>query len=99
MYRSVFQQTACDSPCTRSRCVPRAGLVLFVLLTTASCKVADQPVAVSSQDLATLFAKLQSGNNSTSDIQAVLPETRNAPRTDPNWPALTYLAGEAHLKR
>jgi soluble lytic murein transglycosylase-like protein len=72
--------------------------VLFVLLTTAACKVADKPVAVSPQHIATLFAKLQSGE-SAPDIQAVLAETRNAPRTDPNWPALTYLAGEAYLKR
>ena len=98
MRRSIFQQTACDSSCTRSRRVVRAGLALFVLLTMASCKVADKPVAVSPQHLATLFTKLQSGE-SAPDIQAVLAETRNAPRTDPNWPVLTYLAGEAYLKR
>jgi soluble lytic murein transglycosylase-like protein len=74
------------------------GLVMFVLVITASCKVADKPVAVSPQHLATLFAKLQSGDTAP-DIQAVLAETRNALRTDPNWPALTYLVGEAYLKR
>ena len=74
------------------------GLVLFVLLITASCKVADTPVAVSPQHLATLFATLQSGDPAP-DIQAVLAETRDALRTDPNWPALTYLVGEAYLKR
>lgn len=99
MHRSIFgQHTASNSSCTRSRRVARAGLVLFVLLTTASCKVADKPVAVSPQHLATLFAKLQSGDRAP-DIRAVLAETRNAPRTDPNWPALIYLTGEAHLKR
>ena len=99
MQRSIFdQRTACDSPCTRSRIVARAGLALFVLLTTASCNDADTPVAVSPQHLATLFGKLQS-DDSTPDVQAVLEETRKAPRTDPNWPVLTYLIGEAHQKR
>jgi TolA-binding protein len=74
------------------------GLVLIVVLITASCKVADKPAAVSPQHLATLFAALQSGD-AAPDIQAVLAATRNAPRTDPNWPALTYLVGETHLKR
>lgn len=41
---------------------------------------------------------LQSGD-SAPDIQPVLAETRNALHTDPNWPALTYLLGEAYLKR
>lgn len=99
MHRSIFGgQTECDSPRTRSGRLARAGFVLFVLLTTASCKVAEKPVVVSPQHLATLFAKLQSGD-SAPDIQAVLSETRNALRMDPNWPALTYLAGETHLKR
>ena len=70
----------------------------LVLLIAASCKVADKPVAVSPQHLATLFSKLQSGD-SAADIQALLAETRNASRTDPNWPVLTYLVGEAYLKR
>jgi TolA-binding protein len=74
------------------------GLVLTVLFVAASCKVADKPVAVSSQHLAMLFAKLQSGDTAP-DIQAILAETRNALRTDPNWPALTYLVGETYLKR
>jgi len=72
-------------------------MVLLLLLITASCKLADKPVAVSPQQLAILFAKLQSADG-TPDIQAVLDETRNTPRTDPNWPALTYLVGEAYLK-
>src|SRR3990172_4738510 len=80
----------------RLRVVP--GLVLFALLITASCKVADKPAAVSPEHLATLFAKLQSGDTAP-HIEAVLAETRNALRTDPNWPALTYLVGEVYLKR
>jgi len=41
---------------------------------------------------------LQSGD-SAPNIKPILAETRNAPRTDPNWPVLTYLIGEAYLKR
>jgi len=74
------------------------GLLLSAALLTASCKGADNPAAISPQHLATLYATLQSGNPAP-DIQAVLAETRAAPRTDPNWPALTYLVGEAYLKR
>jgi hypothetical protein len=80
---------------------PRLRVVLgllLVLLIAASCKVADTPAAVSPQQLATLFATLHSGD-SAPDIEAVLAETRSALRTDPNWPALTYLVGEAYLKR
>ena len=69
-----------------------------MLLTAASCKVADKPATVLPQQLATLFAELQSSAG-VPDIQAIAAETRNVPRTDPNWPTLTYLVGEAYLKR
>lgn len=99
MHRSIFdQESAFDSSRRRNRCIAGAGIVLFVLLTIASCTVADKPVAISPQHLSTLFAMLQSGD-SAPDIQPVLAETRNALHTDPNWPALTYLLGEAYLKR
>lgn len=78
--------------------VVRAGLLLLVLLTAASCEVADKPAAVSPQHLATLLTALQS-SESAPDIQAIVAETRTVPRTDPNWPTLTYLVGEAQLKR
>jgi TolA-binding protein len=97
--RSTFgQQAAFDLSRMRSRCVTGAGIVLFVLLTAASCKVAGKPAAISPGQISTLFSMLQSGD-SAPDIQPILAETRNAPQTDPNWPALTYLLGEAYLKR
>jgi soluble lytic murein transglycosylase-like protein len=74
------------------------GLVLVVALIAVSCKPADKPVAVSPHHLAALFAKLQS-DDSAPDIQAVLAESGNASPKDPNWPTLTYLSGEAYLKR
>lgn len=98
MNRSVpGQQTGCGVPLPPGMRVARAGIVLLLLLTAASCKLAEKPVAVSPQHLAFLFAKLQSGDGAP-DIQAVISETQSALRTDPNWPALAYLVGEAYLK-
>src|SRR2546421_345790 len=95
---SRFPRPRLEGGCWRSAVI-RVGLALFALLTAASCKVADKPAAVvSPQHLVTLFAQLQS-SESAPDIQAIVAETRDVPRTDPNWPTLTYLVGEAQLKR
>lgn len=73
------------------------GLLLTMLLCVTSCKVSEPLTSIPAKDLATLFQNLQSGGD-TLDIHQILAETRSAPRTDPNWPTLTYLIGEAELR-
>jgi hypothetical protein len=78
--------------------VTAAGLLLTMLLCVmTSCKISEPRTSIPAQHLATLFLNLQSGGDAP-DIQKILAETRNAPRTDPNWPTLTYLMGEARLR-
>src|ERR1700675_3869048 len=74
-----------------------AGLLLFTLLSITSCRVAEPSVSILPQHIATLFRELSSGSREP-EVQRVLLETRNAPRTDPNWPALSFLTGEAQLR-
>jgi soluble lytic murein transglycosylase-like protein/TolA-binding protein len=84
----------------------RAASVLCLLAAVVSCsRPAETPVAaapagvpVSAQDLALLFAVASDGD-AAPNVDAILGSTRNASRTDPNWPVLTYLAGEARLQR
>ena len=77
------------------------GCALLVLLTAAGCKppreTAETAVRVSPQQIATLFAKLRAAG--TPSIDSEMADARNASRADPNWPALIYLVGEAHLQR
>ena len=98
MDRSILgQPIAGDSPVHRTTRVARAGLLLFALLATGSCQGAAKPVALAPQQIATVFAALRSSGDPP-DIKAVLAAAGNASRTDPNWPVLTYLVGEALLK-
>jgi soluble lytic murein transglycosylase-like protein len=84
----------------------RIGSALCVLLALTSCKPADAPiaagpassVAISPQDVALLFAATSAAGG-PHDVDSILEQARAASRTDPLWPMLTYLTGEAHLKR
>jgi soluble lytic murein transglycosylase-like protein len=74
-----------------------AALLLLTLLGTTSCRVAESPPSISAEQIAILFRESSSGVNG-SEVQHLLSDTRGAPHTDPNWPALSYLTGEAELR-
>jgi soluble lytic murein transglycosylase-like protein len=78
-----------------------AGYALLVLLTAVGCKPAEETartaVPISPQQVVTLFAKV--GVEGTPSVDAEMAMAGKASRNDPNWPALIYLIGEAHLQR
>jgi hypothetical protein len=73
-----------------------AVLLLLALLGTTSCRFVS-PSSISGEQIAILFREIPSGINA-SEVQRILADTQGAPHTDPNWPALRYLTGEAQLR-
>jgi len=56
--------------------------------------------AASGKDVLALFGVLQPGAGKVpADIEALLDGSRTYPQDDPNWPTVTYLIGEAALRR
>ncbi len=80
--------------CSRRLGIMAVAFVLTILLWLTDCRVRGP---ISGEDLATLFQNLPAGDDAPG-IKAILAKTQNARRTDPNWPALAYLNGEAQLR-
>lgn len=75
----------------------RACVIGFAFLALASCDPAEKSVAISPQQLATLVESLHSVDR-PSQVEPILAEAQRAPRSDPDWPTLTYLVGEVYRK-
>ena len=75
---------------------------LLVVLMTFGCQDRSKPAAPGSSDgsqlISNLFASVRSGKFPP-EIEAYLSDKRDLPRSDPHWPTLTYLLGEAHRRR
>lgn len=101
MHRSIVRRRSAGYFIPAHIRIAGAGYALLVLLTAAGCKPAKETVTItvpdSSQQIATLFAKLNAAD--TPSIDSEVADARSASSADPNWPALIYLVGEAQLRR
>ncbi len=66
----------------------------FLALALTSCERAAPPRSIEAVDVSEVFRLEQQ----SADVHGYLSKLQRAPRTDPNWPTLAYLVGEALLR-
>jgi soluble lytic murein transglycosylase-like protein len=79
-----------------ARALLAAGLVSIASLAATGCRRNVQPAPSALRHVEALLAALQSGDGASR--AAALASISKVPRTDPDWPTITYLAGEIRIK-